>query len=494
MNNHNNPDIPQDDQWMDDILPPQENGGEIGPDETAIYSAGLTHPRDAKVDQILDEVNSVEWAQDEAMMAESLAIIEEDPYPQEVIYEDAPDGYEDTEDYEEEPAPKKKRRPRRKNGYGLLGIPHLIATVIWLVIIVAIGVSLGRVAWLCAADLLAFGREEQEVTFTVTDQDTIETISENLKDAGLIRYPQLFRFYAKLTDAEEEISTGTFQLNTLYDYHALVNSMNADAYGREEVEVVIPEGYSCAQIFALLEENGVCTVAELEAYAANGELNDYWFLEGVERGHKYCLEGFLFPDTYRFYTNDDPENAIDKLLAGFDYRFTDKMKDNIAAISDTVANMMLAKGYDEAYVEEHRLTIQDIITVASMVEKETAGGNDSYKVAAVIYNRLSSPEFPFLEIDATVVYALGGKTDPLTYDDLAIDSPYNTYMYEGLPAGPISNPGRSSIYAALEPYPETESGESYASYYFYVYDPDAGEHIYAETYEEHLWNIESVED
>ena len=93
-----------------------------------------------------------------------------------------------------------------------------------------------------------------------------------------------------------------------------------------------------------------------------------------------------------------------------------------------------------------------------------------------------------------MVYALGGKTDPLTYSDLEIDSPYNTYMYEGLPVGPISNPGRHSLYAALEPYQKDEEGTDYYSIYYYVYDPSENEHIYAETYEEHKWNIASLED
>lgn len=519
MDNENTPDMSRENDWLDDILEPQELPGELGPDENAVFSAGLTAPNEAKVDSIVEEVSHIDWdnqpddevtsqqpfTQEEfqdtfgengeglAAVFEDAPVPAEEALPEEEAADEEAFAEEPAEEAAEEAAPVRKRRPRRKKGYGLFGIPHLIATAVWLVIIVAIGVSLGRIAWVCAADLLAFGREEKVVTFTINDDDTIDTIADKLKEDGLIRYPQLFKFYIDLTDSEEEISTGTFQLNTLYDYHALVNSMSADAEGRQEVEITIPEGYSCAQIFALLEEEGVCTAAELEAYAADGELNEYWFLEGVERGSKYCLEGYLFPDTYKFYTNDEPRNALEKLLDGFDYRFTDKMKENIALMNEKYAQMMTDKGYDEAYIASHKITIREIVIIASMIEKETAGGSDSNKIASVIYNRLTNPEFPLLQVDATIVYALGGKTDPLTLEDLQLDSPYNTYISEGLPPGPISNPGRHSLYAALEPYPENTE-EDYYSFYYYAYDPDAGEHHYSATFEEHKAFLSTLEE
>jgi len=431
-----------------------------------------------------DEPAFDEAAFDEAAYAEAeeAAYYEDDQY-----YEDDPKlakRQRILEKYYNPDAPdgaQPKRRPHAKRGYGLLGIPHLIATGIWLAIILGIGVSLGRIVWVCAADILAFGREEQIVQVEITASDNIDTIAEKLKQAGAIRYPQVFKFYAGLAVDEGEISTGTFTLNTLYDYHALVNAMSPYAEGREEIKVTIPEGYTCAQIFALLEEKRVCTVAELEEYAANGELGEYWFLEGVPRGDKYCLEGYLFPDTYNFYTNDTPQHALEKLLDGFDYRFTDKMIESIDAINQEYTRLMTKNGYSAEHIEANQLTIRDIVTIASMVEKETAGGSDSYMIASVIYNRLSSPDYPYLNIDATIVYALGGKSDPLTYADLQVDSPYNTYTEPGLPIGPISNPGRDSLYAALEPYAETD----YYKYYYYVFDPSAGVHLYSETYEEH---------
>ena len=163
----------------------------------------------------------------------------------------------------EEAKPVKKGRPARKKGYGLLGIPHILATVVWLGIILWAGVSLGRMLWVCATDVLAFGREEQIVSVTVEETDTLDDIANKLQNAGLIRYPELFKAYGTLTDAREDISAGTFSLNTIYDYMALVNHMASYSSSREVVKVTIPEGYNCEQMFQLLEEKGVCKAESL---------------------------------------------------------------------------------------------------------------------------------------------------------------------------------------------------------------------------------------
>ena len=388
----------------------------------------------------------------------------------------------------EEPAavPKKDRpvrkgRPRRKKGDGLFSIPHLLAAAIWLLIIVAIGVSLGRMIWVCAADVLAFGRENREVTISITSDDTMESIADKLHDAGLINIPELFLLYADLTDVEEEhkITTGTFTLNAIYDYMALVNHMGPRSSNRAVVEdVLIPEGFNCRQIFALLEEKGICKAADLEAYAASGELKDYWFLEGVERGDKYCLEGFLFPDTYDFYENSTPKLALEKMLDGFKYRFTEELFAQLTELNERLTAKMKQNGESEEFIAANQFTLRDVLTVASMIEEETANNAESYRIASVIYNRLFSwgntPRY--LNIDASIIYALEGKTN-LTAEDMAVDSPYNTYTNTGLTPGPISNPGLASIQAALA-FEDT-------NYYYYVLNPATGEHQFSKTYDEH---------
>lgn len=402
----------------------------------------------------------------------------------EKIFSDEPVTAEESAQPEEV----RKGRPARKKGYGMFGIPHLLATVVWIVVVIAIGVSLGRVIWVCAADVLAFGREESLVEVTIEESDTLEIIAEKLEEAGLINYPGMFKLYGSLTDAREKISAGTYTLNTIYDYMALVNKMSYYSSSREVVTVTIPEGYTCAQIFNLLEEKGVCKAEYLEEYAANGELDDYWFLEGVERGDKYCLEGFLFPDTYQFYTGSDAEYTLEKLLDGFDYRFSDEHIAAIETLNEKLALMMRANGYDDAYIEANKMDIRQVVTVASLIEKETANTDESFTIASVIYNRLTNQaEYPYLNIDAALLYALGHK-DALTTEDLQTDTPYNTYLYKGLIPGPIANPGLNSLNAALNP--------DSTNYHYYVLDTNSEirEHHFSNTYEEHLKFIESLGD
>lgn len=375
-----------------------------------------------------------------------------------------------------------------KKGYGLLGIPHILVTGVWLAIVLAIGVTLGRMIWVIAADVLAFGKDDQVVTVTIEDEDSLDTIAEKLKNAGLIRYPSVFKLYADLTHVVEEnaISPGTYDLNTMYDYNALVDSMHAYSPVREVVEVTIPEGYNCAQLFALLEEKGVCTVAELEDYAANGELDDYWFLEGVERGSKYCLEGYLFPDTYKFYTNDDPERVLEKFLDDFDYRFTDLLKQRITELNEHLSEIMARNGYSEEEIQQRQVTIREITIIASLIEKESANNAESYTISSVIYNRLYNWSFPpYLNIDAALVYALG-TGEALTEEDKQVDTPYNTYLYQGLVPGPIANPGLNSLNAALVP--------EDTNYYYYALDPSTNEHHFSATQSDHNQFLASLEE
>lgn len=643
MDNRKTPDNQPDSSWMDELLPPQALGQEIGPDEQAVEAAGLIRPEDAELEQIIAEAKRMDRAfipeesflpdpeqadefspfreeppveavdegslamtatdpqadsapvlfipdtplgpedappprqedpnapifeVDAAYSSEISQLIPEaallkelfpddlpeepledtsaedddmipvwdrdfepeifgesgkeaaaDPQPAEDYLRDEPpaedmltdestrlfpvnmdDAYSDADpdapDPEAQPAaPVRKARPKMKKGYGLFGIPHILSTVIWLAITVAIGVSLGRTLWVCAADVLAFGREEASAVVTITDSDNMETIAAKLKNAGLIKYPGLFQLYAGVAVDEGEISPGTYTLSTLYDYHALVKSMNQYSSVRQTVEVVIPEGYTAAQIFALLEENAVCTVQELEEYSMEGELKDYWFLESVERNHPHCLEGYLFPDTYEFYVDDSPGRVLGKLLGdrvgGFEVRFTELMEEKLVTLNERLSAMMKKNGYDQEYIDAHQMTIREVVIVASMIEKESTGA-DAYDISSVIYNRLTNAKnYPYLNIDATIIYALDGnidpetgKTMPLTAEDLKLDDPYNTYLYTGLIPGPIANPGTASLLAALDP--------NDTDYYYYVYNYNTGVHLFGRNAKEHEKNVEKA--
>ena len=187
-----------------------------------------------------------EYTNDVSPVQESLS--EEDAEFQELFSAEPPQ--EDDIPVRDHPA--SKGRPKRRGGEGFLGIPNILVTIVWIAITVAIGVTLGRMAWVCAADVLAFGREDTKVTITISSTDDIDAIAQKLKNAGLIRYPGLFKLYASFAVDEGEIQPGIWDLNTLYDYHALVNMMSPSSK-RSVVTVMIPEGSSCRQIFQLLQ-------------------------------------------------------------------------------------------------------------------------------------------------------------------------------------------------------------------------------------------------
>ena len=492
------------DNWLEEFLQKkqaEEPEKEIGADPLAVAAAGLVAPEDRELEEILAEHRSAEEPQvakaEEAFpVEEELPIAFDEPAPEqeEEIPEYAEDEFVDDteeaeEEYEEEFDDSQKRRPKMNKDGGFLGIlyglPHVVVTLIWIAIIVMIAVPLGRLGWLYVADVMAFGKEQQSVTLTITqaevDNGDLDSISQKLADAGIVRYPKLFKTFAELTGKGERIDAGTYTLGTHLDYNALLNNMQDFGPVMDVVTIMFPEGYNCAQIFAKLEEEGVCSVQELEEYAANGELSNYWFLEGVERGHKYCLEGYLAPNTYQFYTNDEPGRVLEKFLDAFDASFTDKMHENLVNMQERYKTMLMNNGYGRDYIESHPLTLHKVITLASIVQKETANDNESFTIASVFYNRLTNPgNHPYLGSDATVYYAIGdyfGEKDELTQADLDFDSPYNTRNHQGLPPGPICNPGMQSIYAALEP--------DRTDYYYFVYSTEDRKHLFSSTLREH---------
>lgn len=200
-----------------------------------------------------------------------------------------------------------------------------------------------------------------------------------------------------------------------------------------------------------MEEKKVCSAKDF-LEACKGEF-DYEFLPEKKDGVKCPLEGYLFPDTYQFYVDDDPAKVIKKFLNNFDVRFTDKLMRRM---------------------QELGMSMDEVMTIASMVEREVKHEYERPMVAQVILNRLASPaSFPYLQIDATVQYILGRAP---TGDDLELDDPYNTYKYKGLPPGPICNPGIEVVASVL--YPEASNN------YYYVACAN-GTHIFSETYDQH---------
>jgi len=347
----------------------------------------------------------------------------------------------------------KPLRLRREKRTGLVG-GLLLATFI-----ICVSLVLASIAWMATTDILGFTAEDEDVNVQVPHDFTMEGVTEMLYEAGLIRYKSLFNLYADYSKAFDKISEGSYVLNKNFDYRAIVQGMTARAGVRVETSVTIPEGFTMAQIFALLESEGVCLADDLWETATYHDFK-FHFLDSSTVGNRLRLEGYLFPDTYNFYMDSPPTQAILRMLREFDRRLTEEYIERAA------------------YLE---LSIHEIITVASIIEREAGGDAERSRIAAVIYNRLSSPNFPRIEIDATIYYAIAGTGLPFSTD---FESDYNTYLHEGLPPGPIASPGLPSIRAAL--YPDTTNE------YFYALNKE-GMHNFFANYDDHVNFINSEE-
>ncbi len=348
--------------------------------------------------------------------------------------------------------------------------------LMYFVFVLSVSIILACLAWMAASDVLALNKishaaivELSDDIFTaetvqVTDAEgntvnkvityaDIDAVADILEANHLIEYKQLFKFYCTISNASNKIAAGSYELSTDYDYRALVKKMNQYSGAAVTVEVMFPEGYTMQQIFQKLEENKVASVEDLTEAAKNFSYN-YSFLDASELGNATRLEGYLFPDTYEFYAYMEPSSAINKFLDNYGRRVTEEMKAQAAGMGRSM---------------------EEIIIIASLIEKEAGSDEERSTIASVIYNRLAQG-MP-LQIDATVLYATGKQEIDADAGDLQIDSPYNTYKITGLPAGPISNPGLASIQAALNP--------QKTGYLFYALDTATGTHRFFKDYNSH---------
>ena len=219
----------------------------------------------------------------------------------------------------------------------------------------------------------------------------------------------------------------------------------------ETLNLTIPEGYEIRRVAELVEENGLVSADEFINEAENGVF-DFEFLNGIARTENR-LEGYLFPATYEFSTTDDAHAIINKMLQGFE--------DNILPI------------YNSAQTD---YTLDEAVILASIIERE-AGTEDEMPIVSSVFNNRMYAGMK-LESCATVQYILKERKTVLSNEDTAIDSPYNTYMYSGLPVGPIASPGAAAMRAALSP--------ADTQYMYFVADPNGGKNYFSTTYEEHL--------
>lgn len=342
---------------------------------------------------------------------------------------------------------KKKSKKKKKKSF--------LGKFTYVLFVLGVSMLLSAFIILTANDVFALIKPEFSTVIEVENDVTVEEMAGILKEKEVIEYPWAFRLYSALKKYET-FESGKFELDSNMDYGQIINSLRRVSSYTETVTVTIPEGYTLKQIAQLMEDSMVCSQKDfLETAATYPYKHDY--LQDIPM-EELRLEGFLFPDTYEFYKNDKPVNVINKMLNNFDVKY-----------SDDIIEYAEATGY----------TMQEIITIASMVEREAVKESEQKTIAGVIINRLEhSADFPYLNIDATVQYALPEHKAALTTEDLKIDSPYNTYIYKGLPKGPICNPGMGAILAAIQP-------EEHKYYYYVATGEEDGGHIFSRTLEEH---------
>ena len=285
---------------------------------------------------------------------------------------------------------------------------------------VAISISVGLYIYLTNP----VNSDGKPVEFTVEEGLGAAAISEKLKEEGLIRSTLAFRINAKISDLENKFKAGKYQISSAMSAGEIASTLAKGSQNNNFT--TIPEGYTTEQIANLLEEKGIVTRDEFFKEVREGQF-DYDFVKDRPLNDSR-LDGYLFPETYDFKKGDEAHAVIDRMLQQFEKEYK-----SITPGKNLPANM----------------SINSIVTVASIVEREAVKADEMPKVASVIYNRLK--DNMKLQMCSTVQFARGDNKLMLTEQDIAIDSPYNTYIHEGLPPLPISNPGRTSLKAALEP-------------------------------------------
>lgn len=290
----------------------------------------------------------------------------------------------------------------------------------------------------------------------VAEGDSFYGILDKLSEEGKIKNKFLVKLYLKICGIKPEVLEGTYKLNKSMTLNEFVNLLTDS--NKDKVYITIPEGYTIDDIAEKLEENNICNSKEFIDSVKNYELPKYI---SNNPNKIYNLEGFLFPDTYSFNKNENADFIIKTMLNRFEKIWQEIVEDLNISIPE----------------EE----IEKKVNVASIIEKEAVVDSERSFISSVIYNRIAIG-MP-LQIDATVIYSYGYHIEKMYEKYLEIDSPYNTYMYYGLPIGPISNPGRASLMAALKP-KETD-------YLYYLLESE-NTHYFTDNYDDFLRRKEEL--
>ncbi len=321
--------------------------------------------------------------------------------------------------------------------------------------VIGVSVALSVLIITAANDIFAFVKDTSEKEIVINTTAEYREVTKKLKEEGIIDMPWLFNLYIKSNDNEDKIVGGTYTLSPSMGYRALVTEIKRAAKG-QVIKFTIPEGYEIRQIIETLVNKGLGTKEKFQDVIDNYPFK-HEFLQEVELGKKNRLEGYLFPDTYEVYKYEGEVSVINRMLNNFKTKVIDGA--NIIERSKDVD-----------------MSFEEVLILASIIEREGKDRDELKYVSSVFHNRLNSNSYPRLQSCATIQYILDERVDRISAKEIAIDNPYNTYKYKGLPPGPISNPGIESLIAAVEP--------AKSNYYFFVAKSD-GTHIFSRTYAQH---------
>ncbi len=314
------------------------------------------------------------------------------------------------------------------------------------------------------------GTDNLPLPFTVAPGETADAIAANLAAAELLNDTELFLNYARFYGLDSELEAGDFTLSPTMTIPEIAVALTESQL--REIDLTFLEGWRLEEMAASLTQTNPAAIDANQFLMITRreipfDLTAYDFLASLPPDE--TLEGYLFPDTYRVPPDADAAYLVDAMLQNFGRRVTPEMRQAFGV---------------------NGLSLREAVTLASIVEREAVVDEERPFIANVFYNRINQEMR--LEADPTTQYALGYQSDtgkwwknPLTYDDLAVDSPYNTYATDGLPPGPIANPGLASLQAVANP--------AQSDYLFFVVDCTAvtpGSHVFSVTYEEHLANVQ----
>jgi len=306
------------------------------------------------------------------------------------------------------------------------------------------------------ANTAPVGPGEARVVEVPIASDTLD-IGSRLQHEGLVRNGFAFQVGIRRWGLAWKLQAGYYRLSPTMSAKEIAEVIASGKTATEKVAV--PEGFTVKQIAERLDKTGICKATDFLAAAVPGSVSDVPLPTGRSLAAQ-SLEGYLFPATYVLGYGKQPVDYVQEMTGAFRLRVVDGLAGDLRR-------------------DAH--TLHEIVTVASLIEREARVDKDRPLIASVIYNRLKKGMR--LQIDATVLYALGEHKERVTHNDLKVDSPFNTYRHKGLPPHPICNPGEASIRAALHP--------AKSDYLFYVARPD-GSHVFTRTYAEHQKAIRAI--